>query len=127
MIRSLLVGLALALTSAPGVAREKAAFFGDRHWGAVRGFYNEQMRAGNCPIGFAKHDDGCAAPTQPRKWTVGKPLPPGAIRFDLPPALVAKLGKPPTGHRYVRVGPDILLVSNRTKLVAEGITDLGRK
>jgi hypothetical protein len=58
---------------------------------------------------------------------VGKPLPPGVVRFEVPPALVARLGKPPAGHRYVRVGADILLVSNRTKLVTDAVLDLGRR
>ena len=126
MIR-FLVATVVALASSAAVAGDPARFFGERHWSAVREFYNEQMRAGACPIGFAKKDDGCQPPHQARKWAAGKPIPPGAIRFDLPHALVEKLGKPPAGHRYVRVGADILLVSNRTKLVVGAIEDLGRK
>ncbi len=106
---------------------KQARFFSERHWTAAREFYNDQIRAGICPVGFARKDDGCVPPAQARKWAAGKPLPPNAIRFDLPPALVAKLGKPPAGYRYVRLGADILLVSNRTKLVADGILDLGRR
>lgn len=127
MLRSLFVGAALALAGGAAAAADPAEFFGDKHWQAVREFYNEQMRAGHCPIGFAKKPDGCETPSYARKWEVDEPLPAGAIRFDLPPALVARLGKPPPGHRYVRVGPDILLVSNRTKLVTDGILDLGRR
>ena len=104
-----------------------AGYFGEQRRTMVRDYYNEQMRAGICPIGFAKKEDGCVAPAHTRKWAVGKPLPSSAIRFDLPAALTGKLGKPPAGHRYVRIGPDILLVSNKTKLVTEGITDLGRR
>jgi Ni/Co efflux regulator RcnB len=126
MIR-VLVAAVLALAGAAAVAGDPAHFFAERHWTAVREFYNAQMRAGICPIGFAKKDDGCEPPRAPRKWAVGKSIPPGAIRFNLPNALAEKLGKPPTGHRYVRVGPDILLVSNRTKLVVGAIEDLGRR
>jgi hypothetical protein len=127
MIRSLVVATALALASAAVAAAGPAEFFSEKHWSAVRDFYNEQMRAGHCPIGFAKKPDGCEAPSHPRKWEVDEPLPSNAIRFDLPAALVARLGKPPASHRYVRVGADILLVSNRTKLVVDGILDLGRR
>ena len=127
MIRSLVVATVVALASGTALAGDPARFFGERHWSAVREFYNEQMRAGNCPIGFAKKEDGCEPPARARKWAVGKPIPPGAIRFDLPRALAEKLGKPPAGHRYVRVGADTLLVSNRTKLVVDGILDLGRR
>lgn len=126
MIR-VLVAAVLALAGAAAVAGDPARFFGERHWNVVREFYNGQMRAGTCPIGFAKKEDGCEPPRGPRKWAVGKAIPPGAIRFDLPHALAEKLGKPPAGHRYVRVGPDILLVSNRTKLVVGAIEDLGRR
>lgn len=106
---------------------ERARYFSDRHWMVVRDFYNEQMRVGKCPLGFVRKDDGCEPPDQIRKWQLGKPLPPGAVRFDLPQVLAAKLGKPPLGHRYLRVGADILLVSNKTKLIVDGVLDLGRK
>jgi Ni/Co efflux regulator RcnB len=120
----LLIGL---LASGTAFAAKQAEVLGERQWTAVREYYNDQLRAGICPIGFAKKDDGCVPPRQARKWAVGKPLPSDAVRFDVPPALAAKLGKPPAGHRYVRVGADILLVSNRTKLVADGVLDLGRR
>lgn len=127
MLRSLVVAAAFSLVGGAAAAADPAEFFSEKHWSAVRDFYNEQMRAGHCPIGFAKKPDGCEAPAHARKWEVDEPLPSKAIRFDLPPALVAKLGKPPAGHRYVRVGPDILLVSNRTKLVTDAVLDFGRR
>ena len=127
MIRGAVIALIGALASGAVCAAKQAEVLSERHWTVVREYYNEQMRAGICPIGFAKKEEGCKAPSEPRRWAVGKPLPSNAVRFDVPPALAAKLGKPPSGHRYVRVGPDILLVSNRTKLVADGILDLGRK
>ena len=123
----LIVLIGLLGSSAAFGAKQVEATLGERHWTAVREYYNEQLRAGICPIGFAKKENGCAAPAQGRKWAVGKPLPPDAVRFEVPPALAARLGKPPAGHRYVRVGADILLVSNRTKLVADGVLDLGRR
>ena len=126
MIRALAFALAVALPGAAAAADKPIKFFGERHWAAVRDFYNEQMRAGQCPIGFAKKEGGCVAPDHSRKWAVGKTLPSGVVRFDVPPALAAKLGKPPAGHRYVRVVADILLVS-RSQFVADAIFDLGRR
>ncbi len=127
MIRSLLFAVLVALANGAAAADKQAALLGDRQWDAVRDYYNDQIRAGNCPTGFSKKDGGCEGPSRARQWAVGQPLPAGAVRFEVPPPLVAKLGKPPTGHRYVRVGADILLVSNRTKLVTDGILDLGRR
>jgi hypothetical protein len=129
MAPTLILTLFLALSGGSALAaKEKPKpFFGERHWKVVRDFYNEQMREGTCPIGFAKKEDGCEPPRHARTWEMGKPLPANAIRFDLPPALVTKLGKPPSGHRYVRVVADVLLVSNRTKLVEDAIQDLGRR
>ncbi len=130
MAPTLILALFLSLFGTGALAakdKPPKAFFGEKHWTAVRDFYNEQMRAGVCPIGFAKKDDGCQPPQHARAWEKGKPLPANAIRFYLPPALVAKLGKAPAGHRYVRVVADILLVSNRTKLVVDAIEDLGRR
>jgi hypothetical protein len=119
--------LLLQLSALSWAVPQQKPHFADRHWSTVRDFYNAQMRTGVCPIGFVKKEDGCETPSSGRKWAVGKPLPSSLIRFDLPPALVQKLGKPPASHRYVRVGPDILLVSNKSKLVVDGITDLGRR
>ncbi len=127
MIRSLLIVVLVTLANGAAAADKQAASLGDRQWDVVRDYYNDQIRAGNCPTGFRKKDDGCEAPSVARTWAVGKPLPSGVVRFEVPPPLVAKLGKPPTGHRYVRVGADILLVSNRTKLVTDGILDFGRR
>ena len=39
---------------------------------------------------------------------MGQPLPRGVVYYDLPPALVIQLGRPPAGHKYVRVAADIL-------------------
>lgn len=128
MILARAFALILLLTGGPAAAAaEKVPSFADRQWAAARDFYNDEMVSGRCPIGFAKTEGGCSASAHGRKWAAGQPLPQSAIRFDLPHALVARLGKPPAGYRYLRVGGDILLVSNKTKLVADGITDLGRR
>jgi Ni/Co efflux regulator RcnB len=48
------------------------------------------------------------------------------VYYDLPPALIVKIGAPPSGHRYVRVAGDILMIAVGTGLVVSAIQDLGR-
>lgn len=116
------------LPGAKAAQKQKhSSYFNDRHWKAVREHFNEQLRTGKCPLGLVTREDGCELANPNRRWAVGKSLPPEAIRFDLPKSLATKLGKPPSGHRYVRVGADVLLVSNRTGMVVDGVLDLGRK
>ncbi|MCK7502155.1 MAG: RcnB family protein [Comamonadaceae bacterium] len=64
-------------------------------------------------------------PGQAKKWRVGHPLPRDVIYYDLPPAVVVDLGPPPAGHRYVRVGLDILMIAIGTGMIVDAIQDLG--
>ncbi len=48
----------------------------------------------------------------------------GVIFHDLSPRMVIELGMPPTGHRYVRVAQDILLIAVGTGLVVDAVYDL---
>ena len=100
--------------------------FADQHRVVVRDYYDEQFRAGRCPPGLAKKNNGCMPPGQAKKWRVGRPLPPNVVYYEVPPALVVKLGPPPTGHRYVRVAADILLIAVGTGLIVDAIQDLSR-
>lgn len=100
--------------------------FEDRHRSAAREYYSEQFRSGRCPPGLAKKHNGCMPPGQAKKWTVGRPLPRDVIYYNLEPALVAQFGAPPSGHRYVRVAGDILLLAIGTGMVVDAIQDLGR-
>jgi Ni/Co efflux regulator RcnB len=65
-------------------------------------------------------------PGQARKWNIGRPLPREVIYYDVPPALLVQFGRPPSGHRYVRVASDILLIALGTGMVLDAIQDLGR-
>jgi Ni/Co efflux regulator RcnB len=65
-------------------------------------------------------------PGQAKKWRVGQPLPAGVVIYDLPPALVVKLGPPPAGQKYVRVAADILLIAVGTSIVIDAMSDLSR-
>lgn len=100
--------------------------FDDQHRVFVREYYGEQFRVGKCPPGLAKKRNGCMPPGQAKKWRIGRPLPRDVIFYDLPPAVVVKLGQPPAGHRFVRVAADILLIAVGTGMVLDAIEDLGR-
>ena len=56
----------------------------------------------------------------------GQPLPREVIFYDVPRPLVRQLGAPPSGHRYVRVAADILLITAGTAMVVDAVQDLGR-
>ena len=104
----------------------RRSHFEDRHRADVREYYAEQFRAGRCPPGLAKKHNGCMPPGQAKKWQLGRPLPPEMIYYDVPPSLVLQIGVPPSGHRYVRVATDILMIAVGTGLVVDAIRDLGR-
>jgi Ni/Co efflux regulator RcnB len=107
-------------------ARTSGGHFDDARRGVVREYYGEQFRTGRCPPGLAKKNNGCMPPGQAKKWRVGRPLPRDVIFYDLPPTLVVQLGRPPAGHRYVRVAADILLIAVGTGMVIDAIQDLDR-
>ena len=100
--------------------------FEDRQRVVVHEYFVTEHRAGRCPPGLAKKNNGCMPPGQAKKWQVGHPLPRDLIFYDLPPTLVIQIGAPPSGYRYVRVAADILLIAIGTGLVIEAISDLGR-
>ena len=147
MTRSTLLAAALALgLSAPALAEKpdwagqgkgkghnkeaknsaKQVYFNDSHRGYVTSYYREEYRGGKCPPGLAKKNNGCMPPGQAKKWRVGQPLPAGVVIYDLPPALVVKLGPPPAGQKYVRVAADILLIAIGTSIVIDAMSDLSR-
>ena len=99
--------------------------FEARHRAIIRDFYVTEHRSGQCPPGLAKKNNGCMPPGQAKKWRTGQPLPRDVIFYDVPPALVVRIGTPPSGYRYVRVAADILLIAVGTGMVIDAITDLG--
>ncbi|MBI4290221.1 MAG: RcnB family protein [Betaproteobacteria bacterium] len=104
----------------------KRGHFEDRHYVVVRNYYGEQFRGGRCPPGLAKKHNGCMPPGQAKKWQVGRPLPHDVIYYSVPQPLVLQIGPPPSGHRYVRVAGDILMIAIGTGMVVDAINDLGR-
>jgi Ni/Co efflux regulator RcnB len=110
-----------------GKGKEKAArHFSNDHRGYVRDYYAEEYRSGNCPPGLAKKRNGCLPPGQAKKWRVGQPLPADVVIYDVPAPLVARIGPPPSGHKYVRVGADILMIAIGTSMVVDALSDLSR-
>ena len=101
------------------------SYFNDSQRAVVRNYYGEQYRAGKCPPGLAKKNNGCMPPGQARKWNVGQPLPRDVIYYSVPQSVIIQLGAPPAGQRYVRVGSDILLLAIGTGMVIDAIQNLG--
>ena len=114
-------------TQAKGDKGHVGGHFGDAQRTVVHNYYSEQYRAGRCPPGLAKKNNGCMPPGQARKWAVGQPLPRDVVYYSVPQAVVVQLGAPPSGQRYVRVASDILLIAIGTGMVIDGIQNLGRQ
>ncbi len=139
---ALALGIALALGAAPALAekpdwagegkgqgkgKQKKKHFDDDKHAHIRSYYTDEFRGGHCPPGLAKKRNGCMPPGQAKKWRVGRPLPQDVVIYEVPPALVVRIGVPPAGYKYVRVAADILLIAVGTRMVVDGITDLGRR
>jgi Ni/Co efflux regulator RcnB len=54
----------------------------------------------------------------------GRVLPRTVIYYDVPEPLIVELPLPPSGHRYVRVAGDILLIAIGTGMVVDAIQDI---
>lgn len=100
-------------------------FFRDPQRVAVRDYYEPRMKAGKCPPGLKKKNNGCQPPGQAKAWRRGDPLPAAVVYYPVPAAVQVRLGLPPAGHKFVRVASDILLIAIGTSLVVDAIEDLG--
>lgn len=89
-------------------------------------YFRDMYRAGNCPPGLAKKNNGCMPPGQARQWRRGYPLGADVMFYELDGPLLARIGPPPSGHRYVRVASDILMLAVGTNLVVDAIENLGQ-
>jgi Ni/Co efflux regulator RcnB len=101
-------------------------YFQDNQRLAVREYYEPRFRAGNCPPGLAKKNNGCMPPGQAKKWRKGYRLPSDVVYYAVPNDISIRLGAPPAGHKYVRVAADILLIAVGTSMVIDAIEDLSR-
>lgn len=100
--------------------------FGSQQQRAAQDYYGNQARAGHCPPGLAKKNNGCLPPGQAKKWQKGAALPKDVVYYPLPKELTVRMGVPPAGYKYVRVAGDILLVAVGTMVVLDAIEDLMR-
>lgn len=101
-------------------------YFQDNQRVAARDYYEPQFRAGNCPPGLAKKNNGCLPPGQAKKWRKGYRLPSDVVYYPVPADVSIRLGVPPSGYKYVRVAADILLIAVGTSMVVDAIEDLSR-
>ena len=136
---ALALGLALGLATAPALAEKEGKGHGKgkqkqkhaKHFNHekrvhVLSYYDEEFRSGSCPPGLAKKRNGCMPPGQAKKWRMGQPLARDVVVYEVPAPLVVRIGAPPPGYRYVRVGSDILLIAVGSRVVADVIVNLGR-
>ena len=104
-----------------GAARQVSSigagsFFKLQHQETARAFYSEPEHQGYCAL--AKGTD-CAPLGTSKLWQLGLPLSLSVMRYRLPRPLEIRLGPPPAGHHYVRVGADILLLNQGTSEVVD--------
>ena len=109
-----------------GEKKGENSYFDEHHRTVVREYLDQEFQSGHCPPGLAKKHNGCMPPGQAKKWGVGRPLPPEVVYYEIPQSVVVKLGPPPSGHRYVRVASDILMIAVGTGMVVDAIQDLNR-
>jgi hypothetical protein len=109
---------------ARGVDRAEPAF-SDDDAAAIQTYYKTATADGRCPPGLTRNGNSCLPPGQSRRWMLGQVLPSAVPAEPLPPDLSARL-HPMFGWHYVRVGGDILMVSDGTRIVGAGMPDLVR-
>lgn len=109
-----------------GEWREGDRYFTSEHRTIINEYYSTQFSGGKCPPGLAKKNNGCLPPGQAKKWAIGQPLPRDVVYYPVPPAVVTRIGPPPSGYRYVQVAGDILMIAVGTSMVMDAIQDLGR-
>ena len=135
----LAIGIAFGLVAAPALAekpdwagegkgkgkgKQKLKHFDNERRVHIHSYYEEEFRSGHCPPGLAKKHNGCMPPGQAKKWRMGQPLPRDVVIYDLPPALVVKIGVPPAGYKYVRAASDILLIAIGSRMIVDAIQDM---
>jgi Ni/Co efflux regulator RcnB len=100
------------------------AYFDERNRDAVHRYYTSHPGK-FCPPGLAKKHNGCMPPGQAKKeWQVGAPLPRTVYVAPVPQQIIVSLPRPPSGHKYVQVSGDVLLVAVGSMMVVDGINGL---
>ena len=87
------------------------AVFSSRDRDEARRYYAQETRGGKgCPPGLAKKNNGCMPPGQ-AKFRAGQALPTNVVYYPVPSSLTVRLPAVPSGHQYVRIGVDIVLLA----------------
>ena len=100
--------------------------FGDGDRRTAQEYYQNRAPGQKCPPGLAKKGNGCMPPGQAKKWARGRPLPKDVVIYDLPSDLRRRFPPPPSGHRYVQIGADILMIAIGSSMVVDAIEDIVR-
>ena len=100
--------------------------FGDGDRRMAQEYYQNRAPGQKCPPGLAKKGKGCMPPGQAKKWAKGRPLPKDVVVYDLPNDLRYRFPQPPSGHRYVQIGTDILMIAIGSSMVVDAIEDIVR-
>lgn len=80
-----------------------------------------------CPGTLVPFEVFCqSAPDAQRSWTYGQPLPTTVQTRLAPNDLLTKLGAPRRGLEWTLLDNDVLLVDIRSRVVIDGVLDLGR-
>jgi len=109
-----------------GIEIQIGGYFADTQRSEAQEYYKKRSRAGHCPPGLAKKNNGCTPPGQTKQWAMGERLPGEVTYKAIDPAIQIRLGIPPEGHKFVRVASDILLIAVGTGMVMDAIQDLGQ-
>lgn len=98
--------------------------FDDHHRDIIRNHYYNEYRNGHCPPGLIRRHGACV-PNHYRSsvWAIGQPLQRNVVYYELAPQIVNQIGYAPQGYRYVRVGPDILMIDINSNLIVDAIND----
>lgn len=94
------------------------------HKTVIRNYYQNAYQD-RCPPGYAQQGSNCVAQPVAHAFVRGQPLPAGTVYYDLPQPLEVRLGAPPPGYRYVRVGGDVLMIADTTGVVVDVVPIYG--
>lgn len=114
----------VATTRPPSVAPRLTISQRDRD--AVYSYYGIDHAAGDCPPGLSKESYGCLPAGGGRgSWAIGKPLARDVFVYPLPAVLLGQLSPPPNGYQYGRIGNDVLILANDSRMVAAAVAGVG--
>lgn len=108
------------------VPAQRSVIVSERDRSLVRDYYRAEHAASACPPGLVRKNNGCRPPGEvAKRWAMGEPLASNIAPHSLPPGLLGQLSMAPSGHQYVRVDNDILLMSTSTRQIVGQLVDLG--